>query len=197
MKKSVWIICAALLLAVVLAACGAKGTTAESGKPAEPEKTAEAETAAPEGMYITYNGTNVAVGMKFADVEAGLGEPVSPAQDVLPCDGNADNKTIMHFYGKFAITEDNSGVIIDLEISDLFEGEGDPALMGKVHFGDKQADAVAALGEPDNYPLPEDDYALTYEFEDSFVYVFLNPDNNKDTVNGVSISLKQPMPIPG
>lgn len=179
MKRTLCWMLLGLLLVTLLAGCTAN-TPGEN------------TPAASDGMYVLFRNTKVSLGMNYADVKEGLGEESGPAQDVLPCDGNEDGKTILHFYPGFAVTENVDGVIVELEISELYEGEGDAALMGKVKIGATQEEAIAALGEPNNYPLPEDDYGLMYGQGNQYIGVFLDPDSNKEIVSSISMLLMEP-----
>ena len=196
MKKTLTLVCTILLLAALAAGCAsgpkADPTPAPTQQPTQQPAPEPTQEPAPEfaGMYILCNGTKVTVGMPFSDVKDGLGTETRPADVVLPCDGSDAYKDTIHYYGTLAVTENISGVISNLEISDLYETEGDAALMGKIKIGNTQAEAIAALGEPSS-PLADDDYALTYELEDGVVLVFLDPETNKETVSGVSIILFQ------
>ena len=176
MKKAILLLCAVLLMSTLLAGCGKKSESAKE----------------PEGMYVSYNGANITLGVKFADIKDSLGEQTAPEEVILPCDGGDAYKDTMHFYAGLAVTENKDGIVSQIEISTLYEGEGDAALNGKVKIGDKQEDAVAALGEPDTWPIPEDDYALTYAKDNAHTIVFLDPDTNKETVSGVYMTLVQP-----
>ena len=92
----------------------------------------------------------------------------------------------MHHYEGATITENRDGKVCEIEVSNMHGNTDNVTLMGKVKVGDKTEDAVAALGEPDNWPTPEDDYSLVYKYDNCFVYVFLDPDTNKATVSEIS-----------
>ena len=193
MKKTLVVMCTLLLLAALAAGCAsapkAEPTAAPTQQPtAEPTPEPAPE---PAGMYILCSGTKLAVGMQFADVKDGLGAETRPADVILPCDGGDAYKDTIHYFGTLAVTEDKDGVIAQLEISDLYETEGDAALMGKIKIGSTQAEAIAALGEPST-PMADDDYALTYDLENGVVLVFLSPDDNKETVSGINIMWFRP-----
>ena len=193
MKKTLVVICIVLLLAALVVGCASAPKTEPTAAPtqqpaAEPTPGPAAE---PAGMYILCRGTKLAVGMQFADVKDGLGAETRPADVILPCDGGDAYKDTIHYFGTLAVTEDKDGVIAQLEISDLYETEGDAALMGKIKIGSTQADAIAALGEPST-PLADDDYALTYDLANGVVLVFLSPDDNKETVSGINIMWYRP-----
>ena len=175
MKKCFLLLCAVLLMSTLLAGCGKKSGGAKE----------------PEGMYVTYNGAYVAIGMTFADIKDSLGEQTAPDEVILPCDGGDAYKDTMHFYNGLTVTENKDGIVSQIEISTIYEGEGDASLNGKVKIGDKQEDAVAALGEPEYWPIPDDDYALTYTEGDKHIVVFLDPDSNKEIVSGVYMTLIQ------
>ena len=171
MRKRFLLLCAILLMSTLLAGCGKKSEGAKE----------------PEGMYVTCNDAYVAIGMTYADIKDGLGEQTAPDEVILPCDGGDAYKDTMHFYKGLTVTENRDGIVSQIEVN----SEGDIALMGKVKVGDKQEDAVKALGEPDTYPVPEDDYALTYSTDTYYVMVFLDPDTNKEIVSGVYMTLIQ------
>ena len=193
MKKTLVVMCIVLLLAALAAGCASAPKTEPTAAPtqqptAEPAPEPAAESA---GMYILCSGTKLTVGMQFADVKDGLGAETRPVDVILPCDGGDAYKDTIHYFGTLAVTEDKDGVIAQMEISDLYETEGDAALMGKIKVGSTQAEAIAALGEPST-PMADDDYALTYDLENGVVLVFLSPDDNKETVSGINIMWYRP-----
>ena len=193
MKKTLVVMCIVLLLAALAAGCATAPKTEPTAAPTQQPTAEPTPEPAPEpaGMYILCSGTKLAVGMQFADVKDGLGAETRPADVILPCDGGDAYKDTIHYFGTLAVTEDKDGVIAQLEISDLYETEGDAALMGKIKIGNTQAEAIAALGEPST-PLADDDYALTYDLENGVVLVFLSPDDNKETVSGINIMWYRP-----
>ncbi len=202
MKKTAMILSVILLLAALLVGCTEGGSTPASTD-ATVQSNAPVDTNAPadtqatqedsqtEGMYVEYNGVKIALGVNFADLKDALGEQTMPDQVIYPCDGGDAYKDTMHFYPALAVTENKDGIISNIEISDVYEGECQAKLMGTITIGNSQQEAVEALGEPDNFPLAEDDYSLNYNSEDQAIMVFLDPDSDKQTVSGVSMFLIQ------
>ena len=188
MKKTTLLLCIALLICCLLIGCSDAKSDGKSTT-AAPETT---QTPVPDGFYVLYNGTPIALGMKYADVKEGLGAEAAPAEEILPCDGSDAFKDTMHTYAGMTVTENINGIIKDIEISDIPVSGDEAALMGKIKLGAKQEDVVAAMGEPNNFPLAEDDFALTYRTDNQFINVFLDPDNNKETVSGVMMMLMEP-----
>ena len=180
MKQYLSLLCAVLALCCLLMGCAADKAP-ETTQPAPAE---------PTGLYIQYQDAKLAVGIPFADVKDALGAEARPAEVILPCDGSDAYKDTMHFYGHLAVTENIDGIITNIEISDFYEGEGDPTFMGTIRLGATQEEAVKALGEPDNYPLEEDDYSLTYRKDNICTMVFLDPETDKQTVSGISMILE-------
>ena len=191
-----------LLLTVLLVGCTAAGSpqapasrnsfsaTERKPNPAEhtPARTESSSSiAAAEGMYMLVNGTEIALGMNYADVREGLGAETAPEQEFGSCDEDPSALKTVHFYPDLTVTEDSNGVICGIELNSLFEGEGDSALIGKVTLGTTLDEAVAVLGEPENYPLAEDDYALIYREDGQVIYVFLDVDG-KQIVSDISIA---------
>ena len=88
------------------------------------------------------------------------------------------------------VTEDINGIVKEIDVPGVDESS-EAAVLGKVKVGDKQSDAVAALGEPENYPLAEDDFALTYKTDNQYINLFLDPDN-KETISGMMFMLMTP-----
>ena len=174
MKKHYLLLCAAILLTMILSGCA----KAKSG------------SAEPEGVYVRYNGTNITAGMKYEDVKDGLGEESRTPEVILPCDGGDAYKDTMHFYPGFVVTENIDGVISEMEITDMYDAGGDAMVNGKVKVGDNQATVIEALGEPDIYPIPEDDYSMTYTNGNQLTLLFLDPDN-KDIVNDIMFTLRE------
>ncbi|MBQ6570453.1 MAG: hypothetical protein IJL87_09370 [Clostridia bacterium] len=181
MKKNLLVICVALLLAVLMVGCGGKKTPAESQPSVD-------NTPAADAMYIEFNGVKLYAGTPFADVKDALGQTTQPDEVILPCDGGDAYKDTMHFYNGITVTENVKGLISNIEVSSMDGATSEAALMGKVKLGTSQADAIAALGQPSNYPIPDDDYSLTYQTSNSSVLVFLDPDT-KETVSGITIFL--------
>ncbi len=177
MKKFCLLLTAVVLAATLLAGCS-------SGK-----KSSEG----PKGMYLQYNDAKIAIGMKFEDVKDGLGTETRTPEVILPCDGGDAYKDTLHFYPGMAVTENIDGVISQIEVSDLYEGEANATVSGKVKVGDTVETAVGALGEPVNYPIPDDEYSMTYNEGDANILLFLDPDN-KDVISGIWMTLVQPMP---
>ncbi len=180
MKKLATILCAVLVL-TLLVGCAAK--------PAPETEPAETPDAA-DGLYLVYNGAKLALGMSFADVKDALGEETRPADEILPCDGGDSFKDTMHHYAGMDVTEDINGIVKEIDVPGVDESS-EAAVLGKVKVGDKQSDAVAALGEPENYPLAEDDFALTYKTDNQYINLFLDPDN-KETISGMMFMLMTP-----
>ena len=179
MKKYLMIIVSVLLLIAIAAGC-AGNTPAD-----KPEEKTDTDVTT-EGMYIVLNGTKVGIGMTYADIKDGIGAETQPEDVILPCDEGDSFRNVMHHYEGATITENRDGKVCEIEVSDLHGNTDNVTLMGKVKVGDKTEDAVAALGEPDNWPTPEDDYSLVYKYDNCFVYVFLDPDTNKATVSEIS-----------
>ena len=53
MKRIILLLCTVLLMSTLLAGCGKKSESAKE----------------PEGMYVSYNGANIELGVKFADIK--------------------------------------------------------------------------------------------------------------------------------
>ena len=189
MKKFICLICGILLLTSLLVGCTSGKTTNDStdsnDKSNESDKSKDTQ---PKGIYMTFNGTSFTLGMPYADVKDGLGAQTEPEEVILPCDGGDSYKNTIHHYPGFTVTENKDGIICEIDFSTMY-GEGDASLMGKIKIGSTQAEAVEALGTPDNYPLADDDFALSYSYDDKFVIVFLDSENNKETVSGASFML--------
>lgn len=140
-----------------------------------------------DGMYMLVNGTRIELGMKFADVKEGLGAQTAPDQELGSCD-NPTFVRVVHFYPSMTVTENPDGTIHGMELSSMYMGEGNAALKGKVRLGTTLAEALAALGEPENVSSIKDDCVLIYRQEGQDIYVFLDADN-PDTVSGISMTL--------
>ena len=194
MKKTLSLLLALLLLAALLTACAVKAPASPATElPQESnQETAPAPAATGGRMYILYNNTEDALGDTFADLKDSLGEEAAPAQEILPCDGSDLFKDTMHYYQGLSITENIDGIIKEIDVSDLYGDVANASLMGQVVVGDTQAKALEVLGEPDNFPLAEDDFSLTYQPDNQYVMVYLDPDNNKETVSGISMMLVEP-----
>ncbi len=177
MKKLCVLLIAAVLAATLFVGCsGGKKSAAE-----------------PKGMYLQYNDAKISIGMKFEDIKEGLGTETRTPEVILPCDGGDAYKDTLHFYPGMAVTENIDGVISQIEVSDIYEGEANATVNGKVKVGDTVETAVGALGEPVTYPIPDDEYAMTYNEGDANILLFLDPDN-KDVISGIWMTLVQPMP---
>lgn len=132
LQKIISLFLALLLIAAVFAGCKKKEASGASDG-----------DAAPEGIYITVDGTNLSVGIPFADVKDKLGAEVQPAEELTSCDENSDWRQTQHFFEKVTVAEDKDGIIDQVLVL-----EGDALLMGKVGIGATKADVIAVLGEP-------------------------------------------------
>lgn len=176
MKKSVLMLCSAMALTALLAGCGG-APAASTPAPAATQEAASAE----QEVFVVYRDTKVAMGMKYADVQAALGEESKPADVITPCDGSTDIRDTMHFYGKLAVTEDRDGVIKGLDMNSFYEGESEATFMGKVALGDKEDVVKAALGESQGNDA---DYL---EYTVGSVNIGVSLDSDAKTVTSVSV----------
>lgn len=158
MKKVLSILLAVLLLAALFVGCTAKPKSTDAS--AEMNETTEEE-----GIFITFNGQNIKVGVPFADMEEKLGQEVQPAETINSCDEGSDWKQTMHFYDGMIVTEDKDGIIDGVQVQD-----GDAALMGVIKIGATKDDVKAVLGEPDT----DESWGLYYENTDPMVNLYLD-----------------------
>ena len=161
-----------------------------SSAPAEHE-TAPVQTAPPpdgaEGLYLLAGGARIRPGQRYADVQSSLGEKTGPDQELGSCDDPSYVRKV-HFYPGLSVTENPDGVIWGMELSPLYAGEGDAALLGAVRVGTTLDEALAALGRPENAASAKDDCMLLYRRDGVECCVFLDPDGGQ-TVSGVSLTL--------
>ena len=187
MKKLLLIVLAMAMMMSMLAGCAKQ----EEEKTSEPTAEQAQEN---EGMYVLYNGVKVSLGMTFADIADALGEQTKPEDVILPCGGGDQYRDVTHHYGNFHVTEDKNGIVKMLELS-TYDDEPDSGAMvnGVVSSGMTTEEAIKLLGEPNNYPVPEDDYALIYGDEENSIVIFLNPDDNKATITGFNFIKNEPL----
>ena len=157
MKKIVFIMLAALLLAALLLGCADAKQPAESlaSKPAGQDTASAAEPAAPgqEGVFVTVNGVELCTGIPYAEYKEQLGEEIKPAEEVLACDPSSDWKQTMHFYQGVTVSEDKDGLVNSIQVE-----AGDAAILGKLGIGSTREEVKALLGQPDE----EDEWNLFY-----------------------------------
>ena len=132
--------------------------------------------AASDGPYIQYQGTKVAIGMKFEDVKDGLGTESRAPEEIIPC-GVEDAVDTLHYYPGFGIMENQDGIIFSIEISAMYPGESDVALNGKLKLGDPKKTVFDVLGEAPEEPGLEGIFTLT---------VYMDPDA-PDSVHIISL----------
>ena len=152
MKKTVAILLAALLIAALLLGCS------DAKQPAESPASTPAQNGAPEpagqdSIFVTVNGTELRIGVPYAELKDKLGSEIKPAEEVLACDPSSDWKQTMHFYQGVTVSEDKDGLVNSIQI----EG-GDAAILGKIGVGSTREEAKAVLGQPDE----EDGWSLFY-----------------------------------
>ena len=98
MKKVLLIGLVLTMMVSLLAGCQkAEETAPETSQ-------AQEQTAAEDDLFIQVNGVKVYLEMKFEDIEDQLGEPTSPAQVILPCDGGDAYKGFIRI--AFTMNED-------------------------------------------------------------------------------------------
>ncbi len=164
LKKTLVTLAACALMLGSLTACGDKK---EETTAAAQETTAAAEKSENAGeVFMTFNGVDVHIRADFASIKDSLGTEVKPAETIEPCDGG-DYIQIMHYYDGLTITTLRDEIVIGLEIAD---GNGAPALMGKVKVGDTPDAVKSALGDPEN----EDEFSLSYNIDGAQVMVYLD-----------------------
>ena len=147
-------------------------------------------TAAPDtttGMYLLVNGARIAPGMRYADVREALGAQTAPDQELGSCDDPTFVRTV-HFYPNLTVTENPDGVIWGIELSSMYAGTGDAALLGTVGLGATLDEALAALGAPENAGRAKEDRVLIYRQDGLEICVFLDAESG-ETVSGVSMTL--------
>ncbi len=156
-----------VLAALVVGVLAVGMLTACGSKEEDGPDTTKTETATPEGAYVSYNGTNVAIDMPFADVKDGLGTETKPAETIEPC-GGGDYIQEMHFYDGLTVNTLRGETVIGVEIP--ADGGSSALMMGKVKKGDSAEDAKAALGTP----ASEDEYTLSYSIGNSSVMLYID-----------------------
>lgn len=173
MKKALSVLLAVLLLATLFVGC-----KTDSNNPDAPAD--QNEPAAEEGVFITFNGQNIKVGVPFTEMKDKLGEETQPAETIDSCDEGSDWKQTMHFYGGVIVTEDKDGNIDGVQVQ-----EGDAALMGKIKIGASKDDVKAVLGEPDT----DESWGLYYTKANPSVNIYL--DEETGLISGFAL-----MPLP-
>lgn len=189
MKKVLSILLAVLLLATLFAGCKAKSknpdATTEANEPAENESgetnTVESEPvettpAEEDGIFVTYNGQNIKVGVPFTEMQDMLGEETQPAETIDSCDEGSDWKQTMHFYSGMIVTENKDGIIDGIQVQ-----EGEAALMGKIKIGASKDDVKAVLGEPDT----DESWGIYYEKTNPMVNFYL--DDETGLISGFAL----------
>ena len=169
MKKVLSILLAVLLLATLFVGCnnGRKNTDASEEKEQSSEE---------EGIFVTYNGQNIKVGVPFTDMKDKLGKETQPAETIDSCDEGSDWKQTMHFYDGMIVTENKDGIIDGLQVQ-----EGDAALMGKIKIGASKEDVKAVMGEPDT----DESWGIYYENTNPTVNFYL--DDETGLISGFAL----------
>ncbi len=139
------------------------------------------------GIYMLVNGTKIELGMSYADVKEALGAQTAPDQELGSCD-NPTFVRIVHYYPGLTITENPDGTIWAIELSSMYAGESDAALMENIKIGTSMDEVISVLGEPENLKSAEYDCMLIYRQEDQYVCIYFFNTDNKDTVSGISMT---------
>ena len=153
MKKIVFIMLAALLLAALLPGCADAKQPAETAASTPFPQDSAAKPAEQEDIFVTVNGVDVYTGVPYAEYKEQLGEEIKPAEEVLACDPSSDWKQIMHFYQGVTVSEDKDGLVNSIQVE-----AGDAAILGKIGVGSTREEVKALLGQPDE----EDEWSLFY-----------------------------------
>lgn len=162
-RKTALVIISSFVLALGVSACGKKAE--EQTTAATVTESADNATQ-PDGVFFTYNGTNIAMGAKWDDVKSGLGSEAKPSEKIEPCDGG-DYIQIIHYYQGMEVTTLRDETVIGISLSN--DSDGDVAVMGKAKKGDKTEDVKAALGDP----VSEDEYSLNYEYGNYNLMIYI------------------------
>lgn len=138
----------ALMLSVLISGCNGKSsqtsvTTTEATTQTEATSSV-ADPAEPQKLFITVNGTDIRVGMKFSEVKKTLGAPKSESQ-VTACAGDAQE--IISMYGALQIISSNDR--ITLISVDSENGDTSNMILGKkIKTGDTFDDVKSVFGNP-------------------------------------------------
>ncbi len=163
-KKLVSLFLVLLLVASVTAGCAGKKEDVKDTT----QDAAEAQSEE-QGFYVTINGTNIQIGMAFADVKDKLGEQTQPEEVMHSCDPDSDWQQTVHYYADAEVTEDKDGYINSVWV----KGET-ASVMGKIKLGTAVDDVKALMGEPSS----EDEYSLMYVAEGE-IWLSINIENDK------------------
>lgn len=128
----------------------------------------------PQALYVTINGANVRLGMKYADVKAALGGEAKPAEGWEPCVGDGESTVTSHFYTGSIIDEDPKTGIINRIYVDPEDTTGDPSLVtlaGKLKVGGPDASLKEIFGEPKETETDEDGTAYTFDYDKTMLRV--------------------------
>ena len=185
MKKVLLFFLSAAILMTMLGGC-AKQEEKNEEQAAQQEQTQQD----PE-FYVLYNNVKLTIGVPFADVVDQLGEQTAPQQEIRPCDGGDAYLDVMHFYGNLVVTENKEGIIKTIELNNYDQPDSGALVNGVVSLGMKTEEVVEKLGKPLYYPIPEDDFALTYGNDEYSLVLFLDPDTNKETYTGLFFTLQE------
>ena len=186
MKKVLLFFLSAAILMTMLGGCAK-----QEEKTSEQTAQETQETQQDPEFYVLYNNVKLTVGVPFADVVDSLGEQTAPQQEIRPCDGGDAYLDVMHFYGNLVVTENKDGIIKTIELNNYDQPDSGALVNGVVSLGMKTEEVVEKLGKPLYYPIPEDDFALTYGNDEYSLVLFLDPDTNKETYTGLFFTLQE------
>ena len=184
MNRIIALMLAALLLAAVFAGC-AREKTPETTKAPETQapETRAPETKAPETQapeteaadqqdffWFTLNGTEIHMGVPYAELKEKLGDEAKPSETIEACDPSSDWVQIVHFYPGITVNEDKNGNVFGIELGEYNVGPGDAVINGTLKVGvSTRDDVVSVLGEPE-----PNEYGMFYNWNGYMLAVYLD-----------------------
>ncbi len=178
MKKAVFLMLAALLLAALLLGCADAKQPAETAASTPAPQDSAAEPAEREGIFVTVNGVEVYTGVPYAEYREKLGKEIKPAEEVLACDPGSDWKQTMHFYQGVTVSEDKDGLVNSIQVE-----AGDAAILGKLGIGATREEVKALLGQPDE----EDEWSLFYSSTQPQI-MFIPAETDGDRIGSFNVT---------
>lgn len=128
----------------------------------------------PQALYITLNGINVRLGMKFDDIKDSLGSEGKPSDDAGTCTGEGDEVPVTHYYAGTMIDVDKkTGLIVRIAIGSS-EATGDPStvtLGGKLKVGGSDASVEELFGKPKDKDTDEDGTIYSFDYDKTMLNV--------------------------
>ena len=168
LKKGMVLLLVWVVAVLSLAGCSKTETdTADSGEAAQTAETASEPEEAK--IFARVNGQKVYIGLLFADIKDSLGDEIKPSDEILPCgDGAGDWKRIQHYYPGMYIMEDQDGIICEISMSKMHDGECEALVNDQIKLGDSIAALKELLGTE---PVQEDEYGFTSKFGEAVIQV--------------------------